>query len=194
MLPNITVVWTCSLYGKADILDYEIDYSDTQQSCIFVVLPAYVLVHKMNNSIHIGGKMHKDDKGMMKVKWCEIEHLCGLPHPQNSVVTPNKHQSKIVPSILPLAGTVNAILLKEVMLELTQFNSLWPSDTIWQHRSGSTLGQVIMISLIHFNSGNIFLPDDTKPITWTNGDLSSKGVLYHSPESNFTKNANERNP
>ena len=40
-------------------------------------------------------------------------------------------------------------------------NSLWPSDTIWQHRSGSTLVQVMVVAWRH------------QAITWTNVDLSS---------------------
>ena len=39
-------------------------------------------------------------------------------------------------------------------------NSLWPSDVIWQHRSGSTLAQIMAWC---------------QAITWTNVDLSSIG-------------------
>ena len=42
---------------------------------------------------------------------------------------------------------------------LLVFNSLWPSDTIWRHESGSTLAQVM--AWRH------------QAITWTNVDLSS---------------------
>ena len=57
---------------------------------------------------------------------------------------------------------------------LKAFNSLWPSDIIWQHRSGSTLGQVmawwLMAPSHYLNQCWIFISE----------------VLWHSPESNFT--------
>ena len=52
-------------------------------------------------------------------------------------------------------------------------NSLWPSHAIWQHRSGSTLAQVmaccLMVSSHYLNQ------------CW----LIIDGVLWHSPVSNF---------
>ena len=39
-------------------------------------------------------------------------------------------------------------------------STLWPSDAIWRHKSGSIM------------TGNGLLPDDTKPITCTNNDFS----------------------
>ena len=45
-----------------------------------------------------------------------------------------------------------------------KFNSLWPSDAIWWHRSWSTLARVIACCL---------MASGTKPITRTNVDLSS---------------------
>ena len=54
-----------------------------------------------------------------------------------------KHNGGLVASLLPVQG----------------FNSLWPSDAIWWHRSGSTLAQVM--ACWH------------QAITWTNVDLSS---------------------
>ena len=57
------------------------------------------------------------------------------------------------------------------------FNSLWHSDTIWRHRSGLTLTQLMAPS--HYLNQ-----------CW----LNIKCVLWHSPESNFIKNAHEFNP
>ena len=50
---------------------------------------------------------------------------------------------------------------------VTCFNSLWPGDAIWRHRSESAMAWV---------------PDGTKP-------LLEAGLTYHSPEENFTTNA-----
>ena len=49
------------------------------------------------------------------------------------------------------------------------FNSLWPSDAIWRHRSGSTLAHVMACCLTNQR--------------W----LLVSDVLWHSPQSNFTK-------
>ena len=58
-------------------------------------------------------------------------------------------------------------------------NSLWPCDTIWRHRFGSTLAQVMACCLKHL------------VITWTNIDLSICKVLCCSPYSNSTRNTHE---
>ena len=59
--------------------------------------------------------------------------------------------------------------------------SLWPSDAIWWHRSWSTLARVMACCLMapsHYLSQCWFI---------------IKCVLWHSPESNFTKSAHEIN-
>ena len=38
--------------------------------------------------------------------------------------------------------------LHSTICQCTEMNSLWPSDTIWRHRSGSTLAQVIACCLM----------------------------------------------
>ena len=59
------------------------------------------------------------------------------------------------------------------------FNSLWPSVNIWQHRSGSTLAQVM--ASCHMT-----------PSHYLNQCLLvTKGVLWHSPKSTFTRVAHE---
>ena len=56
------------------------------------------------------------------------------------------------------------------------FNSLWPSDAIWWHRSGSTLAQVRACCL-------------TAPSHYLNQcRLIISEVLWHSPEGNFPWN------
>ena len=59
----------------------------------------------------------------------------------------------------------------------TSINSLRPSDIIWQHRSGSTLAQVMVCCL----TAPSHYPIQCRP-------LISK-VLWHSPESNFKASA-----
>ena len=58
-------------------------------------------------------------------------------------------------------------------------NSLRPSDATWQHESGSTLAQVMACCLM--------APSHYLNQCW----LITKGVLWHSPESNFTGNAQD---
>ena len=54
------------------------------------------------------------------------------------------------------------------------FNWLWPNDTIWQHRSGSTLAQVMACGL-------------TAPSHYLNQYwLPISKVMWHSTESNLT--------
>ena len=62
------------------------------------------------------------------------------------------------------------------------FNSLWPSDAIWQHRSGSTLLQVMACCLT--------APSHYLKQCW----LIIKCVLWHSPEGNFTKHVKDIYP
>ena len=61
-------------------------------------------------------------------------------------------------------------------------NSLWPSDAIWQHRSRSTLAEVMVCCL-------------TAAVHYLNQywRIISE-VLWHSPESNFTGNAQDIYP
>ena len=62
------------------------------------------------------------------------------------------------------------------------YNLLWPSDSKWWHRSGSTLAQVMA-----------WCP--TAPSHYLNQCwLIIKSVLWHSLESNFTKSAHKLNP
>ena len=66
---------------------------------------------------------------------------------------------------------------KWLRCDTTQLNSLGPSDTIWQHRSGSTLAQVMacwMMAPSHY----------LKP--W---GLLIREVMWHSSESMFTASA-----
>ena len=58
-------------------------------------------------------------------------------------------------------------------------NSLWPSDTIWRHKSGSTLAQIMACCL---TAASHYLIQ-----CW----LVIKVVLWHTPESNFTGGAQE---
>ena len=56
-----------------------------------------------------------------------------------------------------------------------KINSLWPSDTIWQHKSGWTLAQVMACCL-------------TAPSHYLNQSwLIISKVQWHSSESNFTR-------
>ena len=58
-------------------------------------------------------------------------------------------------------------------------NSLWPSDAIWWHGSGSTLAQVMACCL-------------TAPSHYLNQCwLTISEILWHSPESNFTENTKD---
>ena len=60
-------------------------------------------------------------------------------------------------------------------------NSLWPSDAIWRHRSGSTLAQVMAWWL-------------TAPSHYLNQCwLIMNGVLWYSPYNNFTGSARDIN-
>ena len=60
-------------------------------------------------------------------------------------------------------------------------NSLWPCDAIWPHISGSTLNQVMACCLM---APSHYLNQQCHFIL---------GVLWHSSESNFTRNARELN-
>ena len=65
--------------------------------------------------------------------------------------------------------------------DMAHFNSLCPNDAIWRQRSGSALAQVMACCL-------------TAPSHYLNQCwLIIKGVLWHSPESNFTGNAQDIN-
>ena len=59
---------------------------------------------------------------------------------------------------------------------IINFNSLWPSDTIWPHGSVSTLAQVMACCLM---APNHYLNQH-----W----LMMNGVLWHMPTGNFTEN------
>ena len=61
------------------------------------------------------------------------------------------------------------------------FNSLWPSDTIWRQRSGSTLAQVMACCL---TAQSHYLNQ-----CW----LIISGVQWHSYQGNFTRDASTIN-
>ena len=66
---------------------------------------------------------------------------------------------------------------------ITAINSFWPSDTKWQHRSGSPLARVMACCLMH------------QAITWTNVDWSSvkssdihiRAISQEMPQPSVTK-------
>ena len=60
-------------------------------------------------------------------------------------------------------------------------NSLWPSDAIWWHRSGSTLTQIMACCL---KTSSHYLN-----LCW----LIINRVLWHSPETNFTGSSQDTN-
>ena len=62
------------------------------------------------------------------------------------------------------------------------FNSLWPSDAIWHHRSKSTLVQVMACCLT--------APSHHPSQCW----LIISEVLWHLPEGNFAGNAQDMCP
>ena len=63
------------------------------------------------------------------------------------------------------------------LLTVWMFNSLWPSDTIWPHKSGSTLAQVMACCL-------------TAPSHYLNQCwLIISKVQWHPSESNFPRDA-----
>ena len=51
------------------------------------------------------------------------------------------------------SGALGSVLISKTGKSIFNINSLWPSYTIWQHRSGSPLAQVMVL-----------LPDGTKPL------------------------------
>ena len=55
-----------------------------------------------------------------------------------------------------------------------RLNTLWPSDTLWRHKSGTTLAQVMDCCLA--------APNHYLNQCW----LLTNEVLWHSPQSNFT--------
>ena len=67
--------------------------------------------------------------------------------------------------------------LFQTIHHLKRFNPLWPSDSIWQHRFGSTLVQVMACCLM--------APSHYLNQCWP---VINK-VFWHSPHCNFTGNA-----
>ena len=63
----------------------------------------------------------------------------------------------------------------------SRVNSLWPSDAIWRHRSGSTLAQVMACCLT--------APSDYLNQCW----LIISKVHWHSSEGNFAKDTSATN-
>ena len=71
--------------------------------------------------------------------------------------------------------TIEMEILEEREFAISEFNSLWPSDTIWRHRSGSTLAQVMACCL-------------TAPSHYLNQCwLIINKVQWHSSEHNYTR-------
>ena len=87
-------------------------------------------------------------------------------------------KSSIIPLVCHgnqyIAQCGNCISHNQVWWSLV--NSLWPSDTVWLHRSGSTLAQVMACCLM--------APSHYLNQCW----LMISEVLWHSPDSNFTEN------
>ena len=70
---------------------------------------------------------------------------------------------------------IDIVLLEYPGRSTSRINSLWPSDTIWWHKSGSTLAQVMACCL-------------TAPSHYLNQCwLISGKVQWHPSESNFTR-------
>ena len=63
---------------------------------------------------------------------------------------------------------------------LKLFNSLWPSDAMWRQRSGSTLAHVMACCLT--------APSHYLKQYWP---IIISHVLWHSPQGNFTRNAQD---
>ena len=70
---------------------------------------------------------------------------------------------------LHFIAIINTVMSEEV-------NSLWPSDSIWRHRSMSTLAQIMASCLT--------APSHYLSQCW----LMISEVLWRSPNSNFTEN------
>ena len=64
-----------------------------------------------------------------------------------------------------------AIYWEYTVLYSNILNTLQPSDDTWQHRSGSTLAEVMV-------SNNWYWGDDNKQLTWTNIDLSMHQSMF----------------
>ena len=62
------------------------------------------------------------------------------------------------------------------------FNSLWPIDAMWRHRSGSALAQIMACCLT--------TPSPSLNWWW----FIIKGVLWYSPHTNFKRSIPELNP
>ena len=61
-------------------------------------------------------------------------------------------------------GVILIITAPEEFQAPSSFNSLRPSDVIWQHRSESTLAQVMACCLTAPSHTNDLLPDGIKPL------------------------------
>ena len=106
------------------------------------------------------------------------------PHPAggNELTNGTVHTDCLVQSIhftLKLGWKHIICNMAFILLQPQSANSLWPSDAIWPHRSGSTLTQVMACCLT--------APSHYRNQWW----LIIKAVLWHSPEGNFTRSAHE---
>ena len=97
------------------------------------------------------------------------QHHWVIPSPLNSfiVLIGGKHYRKLL-SYLPGASEL-------------KINSLWPSDTIWQHRPGPPSAQVMAWCLM--------APSHYLNQYW----LLINRFLWHSPKTNFTRSAHNIN-
>ena len=74
--------------------------------------------------------------------------------------------------------------------------SLWPGDDIWPCRSGSTLAQVMACCLTaptHVKASWLWKPGCFL-MKWAPAELTLTYHLRHSPQSNFTRSAQDMNP
>ena len=87
---------------------------------------------------------------------------------------------EVYESIDKMLKEIWMIYLRNItLIYLRNINSLWPSDAIWWHRSGSTLAQVMACYLM---APSLYLNQ-----YW----LIISEVLWHSPEGNFTGDAKD---
>ena len=96
-----------------------------------------------------------------------------------------RHSLVIMKCRWPVIHQLNAmseLSVKYTMQTLWVIYPLWPSDAIWRQWTGSTLVQVMAYCLM--------APSHCPNQCW----IIIKGVLWHRPESNFSRSAYELNP
>ena len=116
-------------------------------------------------------KLYKNHmfQSMDKLFWVEFQR-CPLKFHTKYLT----HTLKDVHSTDILESMNNFFIVIQIQWK-TDFNSLWPSDTIWRHKSGSTLAQVMACCL-------------TAPSHYLNQCWHIiRKVQWHPSESNFTR-------